>query len=87
MSNYNRTVFYTGVTSCLEARILQHRSGTGSKFTAKYKCYYLVYFEPYNHPRLAIDRESQLKNWKRQWKIDLIRKENPDLKDLSEGWY
>jgi putative endonuclease len=87
MSNFARTVFYTGFTGCLEGRVWQHKNGTGSKFTAKYKCHYLVYWENYDRPRFAIYRESQLKNWKRQWKIELIRKENPDLLDLAADWY
>jgi len=86
MSNFARTVFYTGFTGCLEGRVQQHKAGVGSKFTSKYKCHYLMYWENYNRPRLAIDRESQLKNWKRQWKIELIRKENPDLLDLAANW-
>jgi putative endonuclease len=86
MSNFARTVFYIGITGCLEARVQQHKAGEGSIFTAKYKCHYLVYWENYNRPRHAIEREKQLKNWKRQWKIELIRKENPDLIDLAADW-
>ncbi len=86
MSNYARTVFYIGITGCLEDRIHQHKHGVGSAFTAKYKCHYLVYWENFNHPKEAIERESQLKNWKREWKIKLIRKENPELVDLAADW-
>ena len=46
-----------------------------------------MYFEDYSDVRNAIAREKQLKNWKRTWKIQLIRKDNPDLIDLSEGWF
>ena len=45
-----------------------------------------MYYEDYNNINNAIAREKQLKNWKREWKIKLIREENPDLKDLAEGW-
>jgi len=86
MSNFARTVFYTGVTGNLDRRVRQHKSGQGSVFTRKYKCHDLMYFERFSRARSAIERESQLKNWKRQWKIELIRKDNPDLKDLAEDW-
>ena len=59
----------------------------GSVFTLKYKCRYLVYYEDYNSIDNAISREKQLKNWQRKWKIELIRKENPELIDLAENWY
>ena len=45
-----------------------------------------MYYEDYSDVRNAIAREKQLKNWKREWKIDLIRKDNPDLLDLGEAW-
>jgi putative endonuclease len=45
-----------------------------------------MYYEDYKSIRNAISREKQLKNWQRNWKIDLIKKENPELKDLAEGW-
>ena len=45
-----------------------------------------MYYEDYSDVRNAIAREKQLKNWKREWKIDLIRKDNPDLRDVSEAW-
>ena len=86
LSNFARTVFYIGVTNNLEKRIQEHRSGEGSVFTKKYKCHFLMYYEDYNNINNAIAREKQLKNWKREWKIKLIREENPGLKDLAEGW-
>jgi putative endonuclease len=86
MSNKNRTVLYIGVTSNLEARVLEHRSGQ-SHFTKSYNCHYLLYFESIPGMQNAIDREKQLKNWRREWKWNLIKAENPELKDLAEGWY
>lgn len=82
MSNSGRTTFYIGVTNDLYTRVLQHRGGEGSKFTSKYKCYDLVYFE--DHPRItdAINREKQLKRWHRPWKLNLIRSLNPEMEDL-----
>ena len=85
VSNFGRTVFYTGITNDLVNRILQHRNNE-SIFTTKYKCHYLMYYEDYSDVRNAISREKQLKNWKREWKIELIRKDNPDLLDLAEIW-
>jgi len=80
-------VFYVGATGCLEKRIQQHKNNEGSSFTAKYKCYYLVYFESYNKPRPAFLREKQLKNWHRKWKINLIKQENPNMIDLAADWF
>ena len=85
LSNFARTAFYIGVTNNLVHRMLQHRNGE-SKFTCKYKCYYLMHYEDYSDVRNAIAREKQLKNWKREWKIDLIKKNNPDFVDLAEAW-
>jgi len=84
VSNYTRTVFYSGVTSSLTKRIAQHREGRGSVFAARYRCKYLVYYEAYALIRDAIAREKQVKNWHRAWKIALIRSKNPQMRDLSE---
>ena len=84
LSNFNRTTFYIGVTNNLESRITEHRNGTASQFTAKYKLYYLLYFEEFQSIQLAIAREKQLKRWHREWKINLIKTINPELKDLME---
>ena len=86
LSNFTRTAFYIGVTNDLVKRIRQHRFENGSIFTSKYKCFFLMYFEEYKSIRNAISREKQLKNWERKWKIELIKKENPEMKDLAEQW-
>lgn len=83
MSNIHRTVFYIGVTSNLECRVAQHKTGEGGVFTSKYKCHCLLFYEDYNHINKAIEREKQLKNWHRQWKINLIKETNPELIDLA----
>ena len=83
MSNKKRNVLYIGVTSELISRVIQHKKGNASLFTKKYKCQFLVYFEHYGFIEEAIAREKVLKNWKRAWKYELIRKFNPDLRDLS----
>ena len=84
MSNKKRTSFYIGVTSNLQKRVEQHKSGTGGAFTSSYFCFYLVYYETIPSIVDAIAREKQLKTWHRQWKIDLIRSVNPDMNDLSD---
>ncbi|MGD0338449.1 MAG: GIY-YIG nuclease family protein [Bacteroidota bacterium] len=62
MSNYARTTFYIGVTNDLRRRVEEHKQGVGSKFTARYKLKYLVYYEEYSAMQWAIEREKQLKN-------------------------
>jgi putative endonuclease len=84
LTNKNRTVFYTGVTADLVKRMSYHKAGKGSGFCAKYNVTILVYYEIHIDIREAIQRETQIKRWHRQWKIDLIKSKNPKLKDLLE---
>src|ERR1700760_4557082 len=84
MTNQYRTTFYIGVTSDLEGRIWQHLNGEGSAFVKKYKLYDLVYYEYFERITDAIAREKQLKNWHKDWKINLIKSENPEIKDLKD---
>ncbi|WP_256009521.1 GIY-YIG nuclease family protein [Desertivirga xinjiangensis] len=84
VSNIQRSVFYIGVTSDLRQRIFEHKEEKGSKFTSKYRCTYLVYYEILGDISFAIEREKQLKNWHRNWKINLIKSMNPDMRDLYE---
>jgi putative endonuclease len=83
MSNKNRTTFYIGVTNDLQRRIYEHLNKRGSKFVQKYKLFDLIYYEYFTDIEFAIKREKQLKNWRRQWKIDLIKQMNPNLIDLK----
>lgn len=69
------------------ARVRQYKNGEGGVFTSTYQCHYLLYFEEFNHINKAIEREKNLKNWHMQWKINLIKQENPELKDLAADWY
>ncbi len=87
MSNYDRTVFYIGVTANIMNRVLAHKKEEGSVFSTRYKTKYLVYCEAFNRITDAINREKQLKRWHRDWKINLIKQENPEMKDLAEAWY
>lgn len=82
LSNKNRTVIYIGVTGDLIKRISDHQNGVGSDFTRKYKLKDLIYFEEFTDIIQAISREKQLKNWRKEWKWDLIKEFNPELKDL-----
>lgn len=82
MSNKNRTTLYIGVTSDLKKRIEDHEGGEGSIFTAKYKLKDLIYYEEYLDINQAINREKQLKNWHREWKLNLIKQTNPKLEKL-----
>lgn len=82
LSSRKRGVLYIGVTSNLTHRVFHHKQRTDKCFSKKYNVDNLVYFERFIDVTKAIKREKQLKNWKRQWKIDLIEKENPEWKDL-----
>lgn len=77
---------YIGVTNDLIRRIYEHKSGLIEGFTKKYSIDKLVYFESTSDVNAAILREKRLKKWKRQWKIDLIEKSNPEWRDLSEDF-
>ncbi len=83
MMNQYRTTFYTGVTSNLSRRIEEHALGDGSKFTKKYNLTDLVYFERFTDINQAIAREKQLKNWHHDWKVNLIKEQNPTLRTLE----
>ena len=82
LSNKNRTVLYIGVTNNLIKRITEHKNKIGSEFSKKYNLEDLVYFEEFTDINQAISRQKQLKNWRKEWKWDLIKTLNPNLKDL-----
>jgi len=84
VANQNHTTLYIGVTSDLYARIMSHKNNEGSVFTKKYNCNVLLYYECFDQIVSAIEREKQLKKWKREWKNRLIREFNPEYKDLFE---
>jgi len=83
MSNKYRTTFYIGMTNDITARVWQHINNEGSEFVKKYKLYDLVYFEYYERVTDAIAREKRLKNWHHDWKVNLIKSGNPEMKDLK----
>ena len=82
LTNKPRGTLYIGVTGWLKVRVEKHRKGEGSKFAKRYNLTKLVYFEEFQYIDKAIAREKQLKNWHRDWKIELIEKENPNWDDL-----
>ena len=77
---------YIGVTSNLLRRMAEHQEGPASSFVRRYGVNHLVYFEEYSLYVDAVRRETNLKRWKRAWKLSLIEKHNPDWDDLLEGW-
>jgi len=82
MSNKKDGTLYIGVTSNLLKRVHEHKESFIDSFTKKYNLKYLVYFEFFDDISEAIKKEKQLKNWKREWKIELIEKENSEWVDL-----
>lgn len=86
MMNRWNTVSYVGISGDLSFRVWQHKEKVNEGFTKKYNINKLVYYETYDNPDDAIVREKQLKRWNRKKKVDLIKKENPEFKDLSDGW-
>ncbi|MDR6783347.1 putative endonuclease [Pedobacter africanus] len=85
LTNTYSTVFYVGVTSDLYFRIKEHKEKYyPDSFTAKYNCNKLVYFEQFSSIEEAIAKEKQVKNWRKSWKINLIKSLNPNWKDLFD---
>ena len=80
-SGLNGTL-YLGVTSDLIRRVYQHRNGLADGFSKRHGCTLLVWYECHNDIQDARLRELQLKKWKREWKLKLIERENPDWLDL-----
>ena len=87
LSNKNRTTFYIGVTGNLQQRIFAHKAGVGSKFCKRYNLNELLYFEEFEWMNEAIEEEKRLKNWHRDWKLNLIKQKNPQLVDLAKEWF
>ena len=85
LTNFEETTFYIGVTSNLQKRIWEHKNKIVEGFTEKYNVDRLVYFEQAKEVETALNREKQLKRWHRQWKINLIKEFNPEMKDLFES--
>lgn len=87
MADRYRGGMYTGVTADLPRRIHEHKSGSGSQHVQETGKTMLVYAERYEDIADAIAREKLVKKWRREWKFDLIERDNPDWKDLWVEWY
>ena len=85
LTNKNHTVLYTGITNDLIKRVYEHKKHCDKEsFTARYKVEQLIYFEETNDVKSAIEREKQIKSWKRDRKVGLIMESNPRWIDLYE---
>lgn len=83
ITNFHNTVFYTGITNNLPRRIYEHKNKLVDGFTKKYNICKLVYFEEYNEIRIAIEREKQIKDYRREKKLRLVTASNPYFKELQ----
>lgn len=82
MASQKNGTLYVGVTSNLAKRVYEHKNNLVGGFTKKYGIHNLVHYEVFDDVSETIHREKQLKWWKRNWKIELIEKENPGWEDL-----
>jgi putative endonuclease len=76
---------YVGVTSNLQKRIYDHKSGAVRGYKKRFNIDRLVWFERHESAEAAIIKEKQLKRWRRQWKIELIESANPKWNDLYDA--
>ncbi len=81
-SNRRNTVLYAGITNDLPRRMYEHKHKIIKGFTKKYNIDKLVYFEKFRSPKEAILAEKRIKGWTRAKKVELVKKVNPDFKDL-----
>ena len=84
ITNFSKTVLYTGVTNNLTRRLQEHYEGRNDSFTRQYRCKYLLSYEVFDDINQAISREKQIKKWNREKKENIISKFNPDWKFLNE---
>ena len=85
MTNRRHGTLYVGVTSSLITRAMHHRSGQFGGFTARHGLKQLVWYEPFELMTNAIRRETRVKKYPRDWKINLIEAANPEWEDLLPG--
>ena len=87
LTNKSNRVLYIGMTDDLQRRMQEHKQRLdSSSFASRYNLTKLVWYEYTHDVAGAIQREKQLKNWRRQWKFALIEEKNKGWKDLSEEW-
>jgi len=86
MSSMSGTL-YTGITSDLEKRVYQHKHKLADGFTKRYNVDRLAYYEETTDIEVALEREKEIKGWRRSKKISLIESHNPTWMDLAEDWF
>jgi putative endonuclease len=86
VTNWNNRVMYVGVTKDLTRRLYEHKNKLIPGFTSKYNVHKLVYFEETEDVLTALEREKEIKRWRREKKNILVEKRNPEWKDLSSEW-
>lgn len=85
LTNRKHGALYIGVTNNIVRRVHEHKTNAAEGFTARYQAHKPIYFEEHETVPLAIAREKQLKKWKRDWKLRLIKEFNPEWIDLFDG--
>lgn len=86
LTNWNDQVIYTGVTNNLQRRLFEHKEKLADGFTKKYNVHKLVYYEVTSDVNAALEREKEIKRWRRQKKNALVETMNPEWRDLSLDW-
>ena len=87
MQSSSRRAVYIGMSNNLHRRVFQHKTQEFEGFTDSYDAVRLVYWESFDDVHKAIAREKQLKNWRREKKLWLIARMNPEFRDLAAEWY
>ena len=83
LGNARKTVLYIGMTNDIKRRMREHLAGEVPGFSQRYRLRKLLYVETFSDVREALYREKQLKNWHREWKMNLLKQENPAMRDLA----
>ena len=83
LTNTYNTVFYTGITNNLQKRVWEHKNKVVDGFTKKYNLWKLIYFEEYDDIHIALEREKQLKDFRREKKLNIIRSISPQVKEIE----
>ena len=86
ITNWNNKVIYVGMTNDLQRRIFEHKEKQVKGFTEKYNVHKLVYFEQTSDVETALNREKEIKKWRREKKDKLVEDTNPSWRDLSEDF-
>ena len=82
LSNKKNGTLYIGITNDLVRRVYEHKSKHVEGFSKKYNLSRLVWFDETSDVNAAIEKEKQMKKWKRAWKVGLIEEANPSWRDL-----